>query len=342
MLISASDYKYQPVGNYDVTQTPVYALSPVDRPLLYSDLLYLCEAYQCLTVTRGQSALSAYNLPYGDDLSMKVTSYLSQGMSPPLLLSFIRSLYNNGTQSAISGSGSGVYYKSSASFAGYKSYNTNASILDISSFRSDFALPDLTSQTDFAPDKTGDPFAIEKYLRAWNAVAQMRRMFYGASDLSISGSATTTYYTNGSGSTPVVTPISATSGINYTGGSAYEFGKSRRQGEDDEYDIYETLRESSCTVTIPSKPSFLSFTINGVIAEVDGGHKTTSTGEYSRPSVYYFSKSVTSGSSFNLSFTPQEAQGYASLLGVDTSYPYWFVSVSPRYLDITFSFRHDI
>lgn len=341
MLTSASDYKYQPVGNYDVTQTPVYALSQVERPLLYSDILYLCEAYQCLAVTRGQSANSEYNLPYGDDLSMKVTSNLSQGMSPPLLLSFIRSLYNYGTQSSMP-SVSGVYYKSSASFAGYKSYNAYASIFDITSFKSDFALPDLTSQTDFAPDKTNDPFAIEKYLRAWNAVAQMRRMFYGASDLSISGSSTTTYYTNGSGSTPVVTPISQTSNIIYAGGSLYEFGKSKRHGEVDEYDIHETLRESSCTITIPGKPSFLSFAINGVIAEVAGGHKTSSTANYDRPSVYYVSKSVTSGSSFNLSFTPQEAQGYASLLGVDTSYPYWFVSVSPRYLDITFSFRHDI
>lgn len=341
MLTSASEYKYQPVGNYDVTQTPVYALSPVDRPLLYSDLLYLCEAYQCLTVTRGKSALSEYNLPYGDDLSMKATSYLSQGMSPPLLLSFIRSLYNYGTQSSMQ-SGSGVYYKSSASFAGYKSYDAYASIFDITSFKSDFALPDLTSQTDFAPDKTNDPFAIEKYLRAWNAVAKMRRMFYGASDLSISGSSTTTYYTNGSGSTPDVTQISETSTISYAGGSLYEFGKSKRHGEGDEYFIHETLQESSCTITIPGKPSFLSFAINGVIAQVSGGHKTSSTENYDRPSVYYVSKSVTSGSSFNLSFTPQEAKGYASLLGVDTSYPYWFVGVSPAYLDITFSFRHDI
>ena len=340
MLTSASDYKYQPVGNYDVTQTPVYALSPVDRPLLYSDLLYLCEAYQCLIVTRGQSANSEYNLPYGDDLSMKVTSNLSQGMSPPLLLSFIRSLYNYGTQSSMQ-TLSGVYYKSSATFAGYKSYNAYASIFDITSFKSDFALPDLTSQTDFAPDNTNDPFAIEKYLRAWNAVAQMRRMFYGASDLSISGSVTMTDYKNGSGSTPVVTPISETN-IIYAGGSSYEFRKSKRRGEGEEYDIYETLKESSCTITIPGKPSFLSFAINGVIAQVSGGHTTSSAGNYERPSVYYVSKSVTSGSSFNLSFTPQEAQGYASLLGVDTSYPYWFVSMSPMYIDITFSFRHDI
>ena len=75
----------------------------------------------------------------------------------------------------------------------------------------------------------------------------------------------------------------------------YEFGQSKRHGEVDEYDIHETLRDSSCTITIPGKPSFLSFAINGVIARVSGGHSTSSSANYDRPSVYYVSKSVTSG-----------------------------------------------
>ena len=43
-----------------------------------------------------------------------------------------------------------------------------------------------------------------------------------------------------------------------------------------------------------------------------------------------------------MDFTSQEAQSYIDVLGVDTSKHSWFASVEPAYLDVTYTFRHEI
>ena len=341
MLTSASDYKYQQTGNYDVTRTPVYA-SPslaVARPLFYSDMLYLSEAHCVLTAAMNQSVTANYLLPYGDDLPLIVTTMLSQGMSPSLLLSFLRQLRTQTFTSAFTS----CWLTPDATFGEYTVPYSGGSLFANAAFVADFQLPALDASTDWSPDSPGDPLIIDKYMRAWNAVAQMRRCFYQRFDLAYSRTTTTTRYQDGSQSgTPTSTTSSGTSNV------AFAFGSSA--GWSETYDrnhehLNATESDVSASVTLPTGDFCESIDVNGLVCVVDGTRKTSYSGGESHADRIYIEEPVTQSGrnlTWSRSLTRDDALALATKLNLDTTGWGWLVSISPVYLDVTFTFRHEI
>ena len=326
MLTSPTDYKYQPTGDYDVSRIPVYALPPpiTDRPLYYSDMLYLSEAFLCAMLSSNQGISADWYLPTADNLPLN-----SQNGKLYDLLSRIRSEYNESTPSYYNSHNNFVntFYAADASFGEFITYtNDEYALKDNALFRAAFLLPDLTSETDFSPfPSLGNPIEVEKFLRAWNALAKMKRVFLRES-FDLAGTETTKYYTDGEYQSKYDYNIASQSAaIYYAGNGAY-----RRHGG------YEDYTDSVCTVTIPSKQSFISFNVNGVGMCVSASYRGSSIAQR-----YWFLKQVTGGNPFTLATSSQEALSYASKFGIDTSND-CYIRVRPEFVDLTFTFRHDI
>jgi len=258
-------------------------------------------------------------------------------VEPQRMLRLIRSEYR--ASAAATALSSDSFLKENATFPS----GLRCEIDDLfrnSTFDAAFRLPDLDSKTDWPT--TGTTLDITPYIRSFLALSKLRRKFSNNYNNSTTiGTSTHLYEQLIDGSwrpTTTTTPIS-TYGIN--GCTASYSESANGSGQITSRDSY----SFSVSHSLSGIDWLDSVEILGLISSVEG-YESWSRGSISRktPFLIYEPYGVSSLSpSISIAKTADDAKQYIDTLNIDTSATYRYgISITTRYVDLLFSYKHDI
>lgn len=328
MLEGASDYHFQPTGDYDVTGTPSFADGGTGPfPLRYRDILYLGEAGKCASAAGFSKGFS-----------------WTGGTDQRIPLSVCRGLL-----AAISSFSEGNTYSQSLAFNRYD-VQPNAVFPEgargdrlhlISSVASDVL--DMGAYKYVAPTAAEKMLDLSHLRRAWSSLSAFRRCYYNGVTLSSGGIqisrtiSRTIVSTDGDTSNTTRYEDEASGSSSYWGEAV--FGKYTL-----ETDKTETRIELAVSCHVTAWDWLPSITVNGVICSVYG-HVSNGDGTSSDPPLLWTYRPISGITAkepdFSFSISSDEAKAFGVTLGTDSSNGGGHnTTITPKYLDLTLNFKH--